>query len=240
MIITGDDTEEIERLKKSLSQEFETKNLGNLKYFLGNEVLRSEGGIFLRQKKYTLDIIAETETGLLDCKLTVTPMLVNHKLQITDVAELANQDKYQRLVGKLISLSHTRPDIAYAVGVVSQFMHRQQKDHYEAALRIVKYLKGAVGYGVMFKKNDRRGIYGYSDADWASNPVDRKYTTVYFTFVEGNLLTWRNKKHKVLALSCAEAEFRIQRNQKRSNGNSVAEKTNEGNLNYSRKKSTLL
>ncbi|XP_047966014.1 uncharacterized mitochondrial protein AtMg00810-like [Salvia hispanica] len=192
MIITGDDTKEIERLKGSLFQEFEMKDLGNLKYFLGIEVLRSEGGIFLRQKKYILDILAET--GLLDCKPVDTPILVNHGLQILEGAEPANQGKYQRLVGKLIYLSHTRPNIAYTVGIVSQFMHKPQKHHYEAALRIVKYLKGTVGHGIMFKKNEQRGIYGYTDADWASNPIDRRSTACYFTFVEGNLVTWKSKK----------------------------------------------
>lgn len=206
MIITGDDVEEIDRLKKNLFQEFEMKDLGNLKYFLGIEVLRSEGGIFLRQKKYTLDILAET--GLLDCKPVETPMLVNHGLQISEEAEPTEQGRYQRLVGKLIYLSHTRPDIAYAVGIVSQFMHRPQKDHYEVALRIVKYLKGTAGHGVVFRKNGQRGVYGYTNADWASNPVDRKSTAGYFTFVEGNLVTWRSKKQKVVALSSAEAEFR--------------------------------
>ncbi|XP_042027264.1 uncharacterized mitochondrial protein AtMg00810-like [Salvia splendens] len=116
MIITGDDTEEIERLKGSLFQEFEMKDLGNLKYFLGIEVLRSDGEIFVRQKKYILNVLAET--GLIDCKPTDIPILVNHGLQISEEAELADQGKYQRLVGKLIYLSHTRPDIAYAVGIV--------------------------------------------------------------------------------------------------------------------------
>lgn len=209
MIITGDNTEEIERLKEGQSQEFEMKNLGNLKYFLGIEVLRSKGCIFLRQKKYILDILAET--GLLDCKPADTPILVNHVLEIVEGAEPASQSKYQRLVGKLIYLSHTRPDTAYAVGVVSQFMHRPQKDHYEAALRVVRYLKGTVGHGVLFKRNKNRGIYGYTDADWASNLTERKSTGGYFTFVEGNLVTWRSKKHKVVALSSAEAEFRVSR-----------------------------
>lgn len=107
MIFTGDNTEEIERLKGSLFQEFEMKDLGNLKYFLGIEVLRSEGGIFLRQKKYILDIMVET--GLIDCKPADTPILVNHGLQILDEAELADQGKYQRLVGKLstfLTLDH--------------------------------------------------------------------------------------------------------------------------------------
>ncbi|XP_042005728.1 uncharacterized mitochondrial protein AtMg00810-like [Salvia splendens] len=202
MTITGDDTEKIKRLNGSLFHEFEMKDLGNLKYFLGIKMLRSEGGIFLRQKKYVLDILVET--GLIDCKPVDTSILVNHGLQISDEAELADQGKYQCLVGKLIYLSHTRLDIAYAVGTVSQFMHRPQKDHYVAALRIVRYLKGTAEHGIMFKKNEHRGIYGFTDADWASNLVDRKSIARYFTFVEGNLVTWRSKKQKVVAISSVE------------------------------------
>ena len=82
MIITGDDNEEIQNLKESLFKEFEMKDLGALKYFLGIEVLRSGHGIFLRQKKYVLDLLAET--GLLDCKPAETPMIPNHGLKIEE------------------------------------------------------------------------------------------------------------------------------------------------------------
>ena len=140
MIITGSDKEEIEALKEKLFKEFDMKDLGRLKYFLGIEVLRSRRGIFISQKKYILDLLAET--GLIDCKPADTPMVVNHGLQILEGASLADREQYQRLVGKLIYLSHTRPDIAYGVGVLSQFMHRPQVDHMEAALRVVRYLKG--------------------------------------------------------------------------------------------------
>ncbi|XP_022018834.1 uncharacterized mitochondrial protein AtMg00810-like [Helianthus annuus] len=121
MIITGNDVEEIARLEKNLFSKFEMKDLGNLKYFLGIEVLRSKQGIFICQKKYVLDLLVET--GLIDCKPADTPMAVNHNLHMEPNGELADKERYQRLVGKLIYLSHTRPDIAYAVGVVSQFMH---------------------------------------------------------------------------------------------------------------------
>lgn len=98
------------------------KDLSPLKYFLGIKVLRSGHEIFLRQKKYVLDHLVET--GLLDCKPAETPMIVNHGLKIVEGARPADREKYQRLVGKLIHLSHTRPDITYAVGVVNQFMHQ--------------------------------------------------------------------------------------------------------------------
>ena len=182
MIITGDDVEEIEELKMNLFKEFEMKDLGALKYFLGIEVLRSERGIFLRQKKYVLDLLAET--GLLDCKPAETPMVVNHGLRVTEGAKRTDREQYQRLVGKLIYLSHTRPGIAYAVGIVSQFMHQPQEDHMEAAIRIVRYLKGTAGHGVFLGKRENLEIDGFTDADWASNPVDRRSTGGYFTLWE--------------------------------------------------------
>nr|GEX90799.1 putative ribonuclease H-like domain-containing protein [Tanacetum cinerariifolium] len=92
------------------------KDLERLKYFLGIEVLRSQHGIFICQKKYILDLLVET--GMIDCKPAETPMIVNQKLYIDDEAKTIDNDRYKRMVGKLISLSHTRPDIAYAVGVV--------------------------------------------------------------------------------------------------------------------------
>ncbi|KAL4562996.1 hypothetical protein LXL04_027027 [Taraxacum kok-saghyz] len=192
-----DDTEEISHLRNNLFTEFEMKDLGRLKYFLGIEVLRSSGGIFISQRKYVLDLLAET--GMLDCKPNNTPMIVNHKLKTVEGAKLADREKYQRLVGKLIYLVHTRPDIAYAVGVVSQFMHEPQTHHMEAVMRIVRYLKGSPGKGV---------IEAFTDADWAGNQVNRRSTAGYFTFVGGNLVTWRSKKQKVVSLSSAEAEFR--------------------------------
>ena len=89
---------------------------------------------------------------MVDCNPNDTPMVVNHKLKMVEGAKLANKERYQRLVGKLIYLAHTRPDIAYAVGVVSQFMHNPQEDHMEAVMRIIRYLKGTPGRGIVLKK----------------------------------------------------------------------------------------
>ncbi|XP_051135005.1 uncharacterized mitochondrial protein AtMg00810-like [Andrographis paniculata] len=153
------------------------KDLGKLKYFLGIEVLRSQKGIFINQKKYTLDLF--TETGMLDCKPANTPIVVNHGLQIREGTESADRGKYQCLVGKLIYLSYTIPDIAYAVSMVSQFMYQPQTDHLEAALRIVRYLKGTFDYGLLFQKTAKLEIQAYIDADWVGNPKDRRSTVGY-------------------------------------------------------------
>jgi hypothetical protein len=135
MIIIRNDPEEISRLQEQLTTEFEMKNLGGLKYFLGIEVDRSKQGIFLSQQKYIIDLLSEVR--LVECKPVDTPIVQNHKLEEYTDQVPTDKVRYQRLVGKLIYLSHTRPDIAYAVSVVSQFMHCPSEDHMEAAIRIL-------------------------------------------------------------------------------------------------------
>ena len=116
--------------------------------------------------------------------------------------------QYWRSIRKLIYLAHTRPDIAYVVGVVSRFMHKPQAQHMEAVFRILRYLKGSLGKRVLYRKNGHLNLIAYTNADCAGDRDDRKSTSGYFTLVGGNLVTQRSKKQKVVALSSAEAEFR--------------------------------
>ena len=204
--MTGDDRGELERFKKRLANDFEIKDLGTLKYFLGIEFARSKEGIFVNQRKYVLDLLSET--GLLGCKPVDTPVEPKQKLQPVKSEEVVNKEQYQRLVGRLIYLSHTRPDTAFAVSMVSQFMHSPGPEHFDAVYRILRYLKGAPGRGLLFKKHDNLQVEVYTDADWAGSVTDRRSTSGYCTFVGGNLVTWRSKKQSVVARSSAEAEFR--------------------------------
>ncbi|CAL2268732.1 unnamed protein product [Prunus armeniaca] len=112
IIMTGDDIEEISKLKIQLAKEFDIKDLGTLRYFLGIEVAHSKEGIFISQRKYVLDLL--TETGMLACKPADTPIEQNHRLGEQTDDTPVDRGRYQRLVGKLIYLAHTRPDIAYA------------------------------------------------------------------------------------------------------------------------------
>ncbi|KAL3813205.1 hypothetical protein ACJIZ3_014473 [Penstemon smallii] len=120
---------------------------------------------------------------------------------------LVDRGRYQRLVGRLIYLSHTRPDIAFAMSKVSQFMHSPNEEHLEAVFQILRYLKSTPGKGLLFKKNEKRGVEVYTDADWAG-AIDKRSTSGYCTFVWANLVTWRSKKQNVVARSTAEAEYR--------------------------------
>ncbi|WJZ96753.1 hypothetical protein VitviT2T_015406 [Vitis vinifera] len=106
-------------------------------------------------------------------------------------------------------LAHTRPDLAYALSIVSQYMHNPGEQHMNAVMRILRYLKNAPRKGILFSKNvNHQSIEVYTDADWAGAVDDRRSTSGYFTFVGGNLVTWKSKKQNVVACSSAEAEFR--------------------------------
>jgi hypothetical protein len=205
IVITGDDTKSIDQLKAKLASEFEVKDLGPLRYFLGIEVSRSPKGIYLSQRKYVLDLLSET--GLSGCRPAPTPTEQNHRLHEGD-GEPVDRGRYQRLVGRLIYLSHTRPDIAFAVSVVSQFMHDPRTQHMDAVIRIIRYLKGCPGRGLLYTPHSHLQVECYTDADWAGSLEDRRSTSGYCSFVGGNLVTWRSKKQSVVARSTAEAEFR--------------------------------
>ncbi|KAA0051109.1 Cysteine-rich RLK (receptor-like protein kinase) 8 [Cucumis melo var. makuwa] len=189
-----------------MGDEFEIKDLGKLKYFLGMEVARSKEGISMSQRKYILDML--TETGMLGCHPADTSIEFNCKLGNSDDQVPVDKEQYQHLVGKLIYLSHTCPDISFVVSVVSQFMLAPYEKHMEVVNRILRYLKNTPGKGLMFRKTNRKTIEAYTDSNWTGSVIDRKSTSGYCTFVWDNLVTWRSKKQSVVARSSAEAEYR--------------------------------
>lgn len=132
----------------------------------------------------------------------------NKKMSRNEDISHVDKIKYQRLVGKLIYLSHTRPDIAYSVSVVSQHMNDPNEDHIETVNRILRYLKMTPGHGLLFKKSEKREVEIYTDARWAGELTDRRSTTGYCSYVRGNLVTWRSKKKAVVSRSSAESEYR--------------------------------
>ncbi|XP_020261941.1 uncharacterized protein LOC109837959 [Asparagus officinalis] len=205
MIITGDDEKEIAQLKVRLGKEFEVKDLGLLRYFLGIEIARGAEGIVLSQRKYALDLLKET--GMLGCKPVTTPIDQKFKLG-AEAGEPVDRDRYHRLVGRLIYLRHTRPDISFAVSVVSRYMHDPRNGHMDAVYQILRYLKSVPGKGLIFRKNGHVSIEGYCDSELASCADDRRSTSGYCIFIGGNLVWWKSKKQSVVARSTAEAEYR--------------------------------
>ncbi|RVX02702.1 Retrovirus-related Pol polyprotein from transposon RE1 [Vitis vinifera] len=175
---------------KKQHEEFEMKDLGHLKYFLGIEVSRSSEGIFLSQRNYALDLLQKT--GMSGCQPVNTPIKEGLKLCVEPNQVSTDKEKYHKLVGRLMYLAHTRPDLAYALSVVSQYMHNPGEQHMNAVMRILRYLKNAPGKRILFAKNvNHQSIEVYTNADWAGAVDDRRSTSGYFTFVGGNLVTWK-------------------------------------------------
>lgn len=206
LIISGNSTSAINSFKAYLSTCFHMKDLGSLKYFLGLEVSRSSQGIYLCQRKYTLEII--TECGLLGCKPAGSPMDQNHTLGRPQGDLLPDPERYRRLTGRLIYLLATRPDLAYSVHILSQFMQSPREEHWNAAIKVVRYLKGTVGQGVLFRANTKFHLTGWCDADWGACKVTRRSLTGWIVQFGTSHICWKTKKQNAVSLSSTEAEFR--------------------------------
>ena len=160
ILITRNDPMSIATIKKFLHSQFHLKDLGDLKYFLGIEVSSSKNGIFISQHKYALEIIKDV--GLLGAAPIDTPM--ERGLKLYDKGDLLKDPgHYRRLVGRLIYLTVSRPDITYYVHVLSRFMHQPCKLHMKATLRVVRYLKNALGQGLSFSSNSDFRLRTYCD-----------------------------------------------------------------------------
>ncbi|WJZ85271.1 hypothetical protein VitviT2T_004816 [Vitis vinifera] len=182
MIITGDDLSGIQELKDFLSQQFEMKDLGHLNYFLGLEITHSTDGLYITQAKYASDLLSQA--GLTDSKTVDTPVELNVHLTPSGGKPLSNPSLYRRLVGSLVYLTVTRPDISYVVH------------------------QGTLFHGLFYSAQSPLVLRAFSDADWAGDPTDRRSTTGYCFLLGSSLISWRSKKQTFVARSSTEAEYR--------------------------------
>ena len=180
IVFTGSDQDGIQKLKQYLFSNFQTKDVGKLKYFLGIEVAQPNSGVVISQRKYTLDILTDSP---MDCKAVDSPMDPNVKLVPSQGELLRDPGRYRRLISKLNYLTITRPDISFPVSVVDQLLQSSCDSHWDAVVRILRYIKGTPGQGVLYENRGHTQVVGYSDADWADSPTDRRSTSGYCVFI---------------------------------------------------------
>jgi hypothetical protein len=164
LIITGNASQLIDEIKRQLSQVFEMKDLGELHYCLGLEIWREVGQTLVTQRKYTRELLKRFNMS--QCKEISTPLEQNAHLHSDDGTKEVNGTLYRQLVGSLNYLTTTRPDIAYSVSILSQFMAKPHESHWLATKRVLRYLKGTANFGIKYTNEFDVKLTGYSDSDW--------------------------------------------------------------------------
>ena len=212
LVLAAAEREDIGWIKNCLAKAFEMTDLGELSTFLGLEITRdrSKGLLTLGQHQY-IDRILQRH-GMQDARPCLTPLAPNTRLPATtepDPTPTTNKEVslelYQSAVGSLMyAMLGTRPDLAYAVGLVSQFNHSPKWEHWVAVKRIFRYLVGTKGYTLEYGSSNASG--GYSDADWGSGH-DRKSVGGFLFLLNRGAISWASKKQTSIALSTTEAEY---------------------------------
>ena len=205
LFITGNSLRSIMEFKASMSKKFEMSDLGKLTYYLGIEVRQGADGIEIKQEAYARRILEEARMDV--CNSTEIPMEFGLKLcKATEEAEF-DATVYRRRIGSLRYLMHTRPDLAFSVGILSRYMHSPRVSHGNALKQVLKYLQGTMGYGLKFKKDGPQILTGFSDSSHNTDSDDGKSTTGHLFCFGSTPITWCSQKQETVALSSCEAEF---------------------------------
>jgi hypothetical protein len=217
MLLIGN-KEIIQDVKTQLSSKFDMKDLGASNFILGMEIKRDrkKRKLWLNQRKYVETILQRF--NMQECKSIKVLILVGVKLSTNQCPKTQEKEEdmsrvpYASAVGSLMyAMTYTRPDIAHAVGVLSRYMSKPEKEHWTAVKRVFKYLCGTASYGLCYQGRPRLDrvvdIHGFVDADWAGDLDRRRSTSGYVFNLFGGAISWMRKRQAVVALSTTEVEY---------------------------------
>eukprot|EP00253_Pinus_taeda_P016244 PITA_16244 len=193
--------------KEDLARELEMKDMGLMHYFLGMEVWQTDGELFVSQRKYANEILRRFHME--KCKPMQTPLAGNWRKEDATSREVVEATVYRQLVGSLMYLVNTGPYLCYAVNQLSQAMVQPTKMFWKATKHVLRYLRGTYQYGLWYRRTKGVKLQGFTDADWAGSPSDRKSTSGGIFSLGSMILSLYSKKQKSVALNLAEVEYKI-------------------------------
>ncbi|KAL3578414.1 hypothetical protein D5086_019918 [Populus alba] len=205
LIFTGDNEEMMLEFKQSMMKVFDMIDLGRTRFFLGIEVLQHSNGIFICQRKYILEVLKRF--GMEESNAIMNPIVPGCKTDTVGEGNRIDDTYYKQIVGSLMYITTTRPDIMFGASFISRFMANPTEGHLQVAKRILRYLKGTINYGIYYKKNEDKQLIAYTDSDYAGDITDRKSTSGYVFMLSGGAVSWASKKQPIVTLSTTEAEF---------------------------------
>jgi len=192
-IIFGSTDEKFcEEFSRIMTKRFEMSMMGELKFFLGFQIKQLKEGTFLCQTKYTSDMLKKFDMD--DAKPIKTPMSLNGHLDLNEDDKPVDQKVYRSMIGSLLYLCASRPDIMLSVCMCASFQANPRECHLMAIKRILRYLVHTPNLGLWYTKGSTFNLLGYSDLDYAGCKVDRKSTTGTCQFLGRSLVSWSSKK----------------------------------------------
>ncbi|GKD98293.1 retrovirus-related pol polyprotein from transposon TNT 1-94 [Tanacetum coccineum] len=190
---------------KEMSSKFQMSMMGQMSFFLGLQVSQSPGGIFINQAKYALETLKKYGMNLSDP--VDTPMVDQLKLDEDLMGIPVDQTRFRGMVGSLMYLTASRPDLVFAVCMCARYQAKPTKKHFEAIKRVFRYLKGTINMGLWYPKDNAMSLTAYADADHAGCQDSRRSTSGSAQFLGDRLVSWSSKKQRSTAISTTEAEY---------------------------------
>jgi len=205
-IIFGATTDKLSKdFSKLMGREFEMSMMGELNFFLGLQIKQNLNGTMIHQKKYVKELLKRFKME--DSKEIDTPIVTSMKLDIDKPGSSVDQKLYRGMIGSLLYLTASRPDIIFRIGLCARFQENPKKSHLTVVKRILRYLKGTIDLCLWYPKGSNLKLVGYADADYAGFLMDRKSTSGMTHFLGSCLVSWATKKQISVALSTAEVEY---------------------------------
>jgi hypothetical protein len=188
-----------------MTSTFEMSMIGELNFFLGLQVKQSSEGIFVSQSKYARSLVKKF--GLEGSKCSKIPMGTTLKLGKDQGGEDVDPTLYRSMIGSLLYLTSSRPDIMFSVCVCARYQSNPKVSHLNSVKKIIKYVAGTCELGIWYSKDTNTNLVGFSDSDWAGDMDDRKSTSGGCFYLGNNLVSWFSRKQNCVSLSTAESEY---------------------------------